>query len=78
MNTLDTVKKIIAELLDCEEESVQLESDIKEDLQADSLDAVEMIMSLEETFGVSVPTEKAEELKTVADIVRLVDFLKNS
>ncbi|MDR2715016.1 MAG: acyl carrier protein [Coriobacteriales bacterium] len=60
-----------------DEASVTPEADINEDLGADSLDAVELIMSLEEEFGIEVEPAQAENLKTVQDLVTLIDSLKN-
>jgi acyl carrier protein len=69
----DTVKRIISEELGVKEEEVKLESDLSEDLGADSLDAVELIMALEEEFDISVSDEKAQELKSVQDIVSYLE-----
>ena len=69
----ERVKKLIAEQLNVKEENITPSSRIVEDLGADSLDMVEMLMTLEEEFGVVISDEKASELKTIGDIV---DFLE--
>jgi acyl carrier protein len=67
--TLDKVRAIIVDQLGCEPEEVTEESSIIEDLGADSLDLVELIMSIEEEFEIEVPDEDAEKLITVGDAV---------
>lgn len=69
----EKVKDLIVETLGCDEEKVTLEASLKEDLEADSLDAVELVMAAEEEFGVEIPDEVAAELKTVKDIVDFVE-----
>lgn len=76
METFDKVKEIIVNSLGCDASEVTSEACISEDLGADSLDAVEIIMDLEDAFGISVPEEKAKEIKTVQDVVALVDSLR--
>ena len=71
--TLDKVKKILVEQLDVEESSITLESSIIDDLGADSLDIVDMVMSLEEEFDVEIPDEEIESMKTVGDIVKFIE-----
>ncbi len=73
MATYEKVKSLLAEQLTINPEKISLESEIVADLGADSLDMVEMMMSMEEEFGITVDEEKAAELKTVADIVALID-----
>ena len=70
---LDKVKEIIVDALGCDEDKVTLEANLKEDLEADSLDAVELVMAAEEEFGVEIPDEVAAELKTVKDIVDYIE-----
>lgn len=72
----EKVKEIIVDSLSCDEEAVVLEASLKEDLEADSLDAVELIMAVEEEFDVEIPDEKATEMKTVKDIVDFVEANK--
>ena len=71
--TCEKVKAIIVETLSCDEASVTLEASLEEDLGADSLDAVELNMSLEEAFDISIPDEKLADFKTVADIVDYIE-----
>ena len=67
MDIQTKVKKIIAEQLSVAEEDVVPEASFVDDLGADSLDLVELIMAMEETFDVSIPDEDAEKIKTVQD-----------
>ena len=71
MTTFDKVKDIIVDSLSCDEEQVTLEASLKDDLDADSLDAVELIMADE--FDVQIPDEEANKMATVKDIV---DYLE--
>ncbi len=71
----DKVKKIIIEQLGVEEDDVALESSFIDDLGADSLDIVELIMALEEEFGLEIPDSEAEKITTVGDAV---DYIKNN
>ena len=65
MSAEDKVKKIIAEQLDVKEEEIKNESSFVEDLGADSLDTVELVMALESEFDVEIPDEEAEKITTV-------------
>ncbi len=69
----EKVKEIIARELMAEDEEITLESNIKDDLGADSLSIVDLAMALEDEFGVEIPDEDLENIKTVGDIV---DYLK--
>ena len=71
----EKVKEIIVDSLSCDEDAVTLEANLKEDLDADSLDAVELIMAVEEEFDIEIPDDKADEIKTVQDIV---DYIKEN
>ena len=62
------VKDIIVEQLGCEPERIKSESSFIEDLGADSLDIVELVMAMEEEFDIEIPDEDAEKLKTVGDV----------
>ena len=74
MATVDErVKKIIAEQLGVEEEEVTLEANFVEDLGADSLDTVELVMALEEEFEIEIPDEDAEKILTVG---KALDYIK--
>ena len=67
------VKDIIVEQLGVKPDQVTLEAKFIEDLGADSLDTVELIMALEEEFGIEVPDEQAEKLTTVGDVVKYIE-----
>ncbi|MEM9400700.1 MAG: acyl carrier protein [Verrucomicrobiota bacterium] len=69
----DKVKDIIVEQLSVNAEQVTLEAKFIEDLGADSLDVVELVMAFEEQFGVEVPDEDAEKLQTVGDVVKYIE-----
>lgn len=71
--TFQTVKDIIVDSLSCDEEDVTLEARLAEDLNADSLDAVELMMAIEDAFGIEVPDEAAQDMKTVKSIVAYVE-----
>lgn len=62
-------KQILAEQLDADVESITLETDIADDLGADSLDVVEMLMAIEDEFDIEIPDEEIENLKTVGNVV---------
>ncbi len=69
----DKVKEILVDQLDVEEEKVTMEASIVDDLGADSLDLVDLVMSLEEEFDVEIPDEQVENIKTVGDIVKYIE-----
>ena len=69
----DKVKEILVDQLDVEEEKVTMEASIVDDLGADSLDLVDLVMSLEEEFDVEIPDEQVEGIKTVGDIVKYIE-----
>ena len=71
--TLDKVKELLSEQLNVSADKIKAESRVIEDLGADSLDVVEMLMSLEDNFNVTVTDEESVALKTVGDIVKLID-----
>lgn len=73
METLDKVKQLIAEHLNKPVEEITEEKEIVKDLGADSLDIVEMLMALEDEFGVTVSDEDAIKIKTVGDIVNTIE-----
>ena len=77
MNTFERAKKVLVERLDVSEDEVTMEASIIDDLGADSLDLVEIIMSLEEEFEIEVPDEDAEKLPTVRHIVEYIDNKTN-
>ncbi|MDD6033029.1 MAG: acyl carrier protein [Oscillospiraceae bacterium] len=69
----DKVKDILVDQLDCEEDSVTMDASITDDLGADSLDLVDLVMSLEEEFDVEIPDDQVENIKTVGDIVKYIE-----
>ena len=69
----DKIKSIIAEQLGVKAEEVAPESSFVDDLGADSLDTVELIMQLEEEFNIQIPDEDAEKISTVGDAVKYID-----
>lgn len=71
--TLERVQKIIVEKLDVDVAEVTLEASIREDLNADSLDVVDLIMELEDEFKLTINEEDAEKIATVNDIVKFID-----
>ena len=70
---LEKMKEMLAEQLNCEAESIQLETSFKEDLGADSLDLFELVMALEDEYSVDIPSEELQELTTVGAVI---DYLK--
>ena len=73
--TFDKVKKIIVEQLGVEESEVTTEASITDDLGADSLDQVELVMAFETEFNIDIPDEEAEKIKTVGDAVAKIDAM---
>lgn len=73
MSSFERVKRIIVEQLGVDEDQVTMEASFREDLEADSLDLVELIMAFEEEFGGEISDEEAQKLTTVADVVKFVD-----
>ncbi len=71
--TFDKVKKIIVEQLGVDEAEVTPEASITDDLGADSLDQVELVMAFETEFNIDIPDEEAEKIKTVGDAVMKID-----
>lgn len=69
----EKVKKIVGEQLDVEVADITLETSMMKDLEADSLDAVEIMMALEDEFEVSIPDEDAETFKNIGDIVAYLE-----
>ena len=73
MSTFDKVKDIVLDKLGTEEDKITEAASFMDDLGADSLDTVELIMEMEEEFGIEIPDEKAEKLATVGDAVSYID-----
>jgi acyl carrier protein len=71
--TFEKVKKIVTEQLGVEEADVKPEASFANDLGADSLDTVELVMALEEEFGIEIPDEAAEGIATVQDAVNFIE-----
>lgn len=76
-SVFDKVKAIIVEQLSVEEDEVNMESTFVEDLGADSLDIVELVMAFEEEFDMEIPDEDAEKIKTVGDAVKYIEDKDN-
>ena len=71
--TFEDMKKIVVDTLNCEEEKVTMEASLTEDLEADSLDVVDLVMSIEDEFGLEVPDDQIENFRTVGDVVRYIE-----
>lgn len=69
----DKVKAIIVEQLQVDEDEITMETNLMKDLSADSLDAVEIIMAIEDEYGIEIPDEEAEKMQTVSDLVKYVE-----
>lgn len=70
---LDKIKEFIVEQLGVSEEDIQPETNLMKDLEADSLDAVEIIMAIEDEYDIEIPDEDAEKFQTIGDIVNYVE-----
>ena len=73
MPVFEKVKKTIVEQLGVEESEVTMDASITDDLGADSLDQVELVMALETEFNLDIPDEEAEKIKTVGDAVKYIE-----
>lgn len=69
----EKIRAIICDQLDLDEDKVTMDSTIAEDLGADSLDVVDLIMSLEEEFDIEIPDEQVESIKTIGDIAKYIE-----
>ena len=74
--TFDTIIDIVVEQLGVDADMVQMDTNLMKHLEADSLDAVEIILGVEEAFGLDIPDEEAEKFETVKDLVEYVDSHK--
>jgi len=74
---IEKIKEILAEQLDVDSDTITRETDLMSDLGADSLDLVELIMTLEEEYGVNATDESVYELKTVGEVVDYIESLVN-
>ena len=70
---LEKMRQIIAEQLNCDEETIDMETSFKDDLGADSLDLFELVMALEEEYGLEIPAEELSAMETVGEVV---EYLK--
>lgn len=70
---LEKVKAILAEQFDVEEDKITADTDLQEDLGADSLDVVDLLMSIEDEFEVEVPDKEIENIKTVGSLVSYIE-----
>ena len=71
--TFEKVKKIIVDQLDVDEEKVTLEASIQDDLGADSLDVVDLVMEFEDEFDIKIPDDQVENIKLVGDVVKFIE-----
>ena len=69
----DEIKDILAEQLDVNHDTIEMSSDLSSDLGADSLDAIDIVMSIEDQYGIEVPDSVIENMKTVEDIVNFIE-----
>lgn len=69
----DEIKEILTEQLDINADDIQMESSLAEDLGADSLDAIDIVMTIEDQYSIEVPDETIEDMKTVEDIVSFIE-----
>lgn len=76
MTTFDKIKDMIVDQLDVEADEVTMDANIQEDLGADSLDIVDLIMAVEDEFEVKIDGDASENIKTVGDIVKFIDANK--
>ncbi len=74
--TFEKVREIMVETLSIDIDDIKMDSRLAEDLDADSLDAVELNMAIEEHYGISIPDEELENMKTVRNIVEFIDSHK--
>lgn len=72
MDIFETVKSVVAEQLGVEESDITLESSFTDDLEADSLDVVELMMALEDEFNIEISDEEAAKISTIGDIVEYI------
>ncbi|MDI3327123.1 MAG: acyl carrier protein [Alicyclobacillaceae bacterium] len=72
-DTFERVKRIIVDRLGVDEDKVTMEASFKDDLGADSLDIVELVMELEDEFGMEISDEDAEKISTVAEVVQYIE-----
>lgn len=71
----DTVRRLLADQLDIDEEEITMDSTLLEDLGADSIELVDLIMSVEEEYNIEVPDDAADDIRTVGDAVHYIENL---
>lgn len=71
----EKVKKMLADQLDADENELTMETNIAKDLDADSLDVVELLMTIEDEFNIEIPDEEIENIKTIGD---LTEYIQNN
>ena len=76
MEILEKVKKLVAEQFDAQEDTISEDTAIVDDLGADSLDVVDLVMAISGEFGIDIPDDQVENFKTVGDIVKFIDANK--
>lgn len=69
----EKIKELIVEQLDLDELTITMDTDIMKDLEADSLDAVEIVLAIEEEYGIEIPDDIAEDFTIVGDIVKYIE-----
>ncbi|MGD9559972.1 MAG: acyl carrier protein [Oscillospiraceae bacterium] len=69
----ERIRQILSDQLDLDEEKITMESDIVEDLEADSLDVVDLVMTIEDEYGLEVPDDQIENFRLVGDVVRYIE-----
>ena len=69
----DQVKESLADILSCDADKIELDTDLVRDLGVDSIDTVELIMAVEDTYDIQISDKDAEDLKTVGDVVEFIE-----
>lgn len=74
---LEKIKELIVEILNVDADSITEDTSFRDDLEADSLDLFELVMAAEEEYDIEIPTEDAEQFKTVGDVIRYIEARQN-
>ena len=69
----ERIRQILMDQLDLDEEKITMDADIVDDLEADSLDVVDLVMTIEDEYGLEVPDDQIENFRTVGDVVRYIE-----
>jgi len=77
MSLFEEIRDVVSEQLDVKPEKIEAQSSFIDDLGADSLDTVELVMALEERFGIEISDEDAEKMQTVSDVVKYIETKTN-